>query len=84
MALPEIIGTVGATLTTVSLLPQAIKLYRTKSARDLSFWTYITLTVGTALWIVYGFMLSAPPIYISNIVCFALAIIILVLKFKHN
>ncbi len=79
-----IIGTLGATLTTVSLLPQALKLYKTKSAGDLSFWTYATLISGTLLWVIYGLLLKQPPIYISNIISFLFAVVILALKIKHT
>ncbi len=84
MSYIEIIGAIGATLTTSSLLPQTIKLYKTKSAKDLSLWTYVVLAVGTLLWVIYGVLLKQPPIYIANIICFLLASIILFLKFKHD
>jgi MtN3 and saliva related transmembrane protein len=79
-----IVGTIGSTLTTSSLLPQVIKLWKTKSVGDLSFLTYLSLTSGCFLWIVYGIMLKQPPIYIANIITFILSATVLFLKIKHR
>jgi MtN3 and saliva related transmembrane protein len=79
-----LVGVLGSTLTTGSLLPQAIKLWKTKSAKDLSLWTYITLTTGDFLWVIYGILLKQPPIYVANIICFVLAAAILFLKIRHK
>ena len=79
-----IVGVVGSTLTTSSLVPQAVKIIRTQSTKDLSFWTYLSLTSGAFLWVVYGVMLKQPPIYIANIIVFLLSGAILILKVKHK
>ena len=79
-----IIGTVGASLTTVSLFPQVMKIWKTKRVGDLSLLTYLTLTTGAFLWVVYGILLKQPPIYIANILTFSLSLSILLLKIKHN
>jgi len=79
-----LVGIVGSTLTTSSLIPQIVKIWKTKSAKDLSFWTYIVLGVGAFLWVVYGILLSQPPIYVANIVVFLFCVIILGLKIMHK
>ena len=84
MNLIFIVGIVCSTLTTVSLLPQVFKLIKTKSADDLSFWTYVSLSTGTFLWVIYGIMLKQPPIYIANILTCAFSTSILVLKMIHK
>lgn len=84
METTSIVGTIGSTLTTLSLLPQVIKLFKTKSVGDISLLTYICLTVGCFLWVVYGVMLKQPPIYIANIITFLLSFCVLILKLKHK
>ena len=79
-----IIGVVGSTLTTSSLVPQAVKILKTKSASDLSFWAYFVLTLGAFLWVVYGILLKQPPIYVSNNVVFLLSASIVFLKIRHS
>ena len=84
MNITTVIGTVGSTLTTLSLLPQTIKIFKTGGVKDLSLLTYLVLTVGTFLWIIYGLMLSQPPIYVANIVTCSLSLIILLMKITHK
>ncbi len=79
-----IIGSIAGSLTTISFLPQLIKVYKTKSAHDISFAMFAIFTTGVALWIVYGLMLSAIPIIATNIVTLTLAGSILVLKIKYR
>ena len=59
-------------------IPQIIKIYRTKSAEDLSFITYGTLFVGTLVWILYGLEIRNAPILILNGIASVLFIIILI------
>lgn len=78
------IGLFGSTLTTVALFPQVTKLWKSKSVKDLSLLTYICMTIGTFLWVIYGIMLKQPPIYIANIITFLLSACVLFLKIKHQ
>ncbi|MBK7502634.1 MAG: D-alanyl-D-alanine carboxypeptidase [Polaromonas sp.] len=55
----DIIGYIAATLTTVSFVPQAWHTFRTKDVSGISLGMYSVFTVGIALWLVYGLMLSA-------------------------
>ncbi len=79
-----IIGTVGATLTTISQLPQLLKVWQTKHTKDLSLSTYSVLAIGVALWIVYGLLLHEPPIYIANIITEIFVLSILAFKIKYG
>jgi len=71
-----------ATITGVFLglgsLPQAIKIFRTKSARDIAPTTYVIMVVGSFIWILYGLELKSLPIMIPNILGVILGAIILV------
>lgn len=82
--LVEIIGFSAGAITTASFLPQLIAVYRQKSAKDLS-WTYLAMfTSGVVLWLVYGLMLSAPPIIAANAVTLTLLGCIMTLKIKYH
>ncbi|MEO5372673.1 MAG: SemiSWEET transporter [Alphaproteobacteria bacterium] len=78
----DILGYVAGTLTTVAFLPQVVKTWRSRSARDLSLVMLLTFTVGVALWIVYGVMIHRWPVIIPNIV--TLVLTGLILAFKIN
>ena len=54
MDITEPIGILGATLTTLSFMPQFLQVARSRSVGDISPWTYLLFTVSLALWVVYG------------------------------
>jgi MtN3 and saliva related transmembrane protein len=57
----EILGLLGGLLVTVSLLPQVIKSYKTKSTKDISIVYTIILMTGLALWILYAILNKIIP-----------------------
>lgn len=74
-----IIGSIAGTLTTISVFPQIYVLLKKKSAKDLSISTYIVLTTGQLLWVVYGVLISNTQLLITNIISTLLSIIVIVL-----
>ena len=79
----DYLGFLDGFTTTVSFLPQVIKVYRTKSGQDISVWMGLLLSCGTFLWLVYGLVLHSLPIVIANAVTFALVVVIFVLKIYY-
>ena len=79
-----LIGLLGATCTTISFLPQVIKILKTKKAKDISLSMYIILMTGLFLWLVYGLAIKDLPIIIANMTTFSLAAVVLILKLKHG
>jgi MtN3 and saliva related transmembrane protein len=84
MQASDIIGTLAATLTTASFMPQALHTFRTKDVRGISLLMYSVFTVGVALWLVYGLLLQAWPIVIANAITVSLASAILVMKLRYR
>lgn len=80
----ETIGYIGAFLTTVSFIPQAVKTIRTRDTRGISLEMYSVFTLGVACWLVYGFVLGSWPMILSNIVTLGLSSTILVLKLRYG
>jgi len=80
----EWVGWVAATLTTVSFVPQAVKVIRTKDTASISLWMYILFTVGIACWLVYGLFLGDVPMTAANAVTLLLASIILITKVRNR
>jgi MtN3 and saliva related transmembrane protein len=78
------LGLVAGVLTTIAYLPQLIKTWKSKSAEDLSWSMLITLCVGIILWLVYGVIVRDIPLIAANIVTFAFAIVILILKIRYK
>jgi len=82
MNLVEIIGSMAATCTTLSFIPQVLQIWRTHSAKDVSLPMYVTFVIGVALWLVYGLMMNAWPIIIANIVTIVLALAVVLMKLR--
>ena len=82
METSSLIGFVAGLLTTIAFVPQVTKIWRTRSARDVSLPAFATFTVGVALWTLYGFIVQEPPIILWNLVTLVLSIAIIVMKIR--
>ncbi len=74
------LGLFAGALTTIAFLPQIFKTYRSKSADDVSFSTFILFGIGVAIWGIYGWEIHAIPVIISNLITFILASLIILMK----
>src|SRR5437868_13769 len=87
MADPDLVGTIGAAATilaVVSLVPQVVRTWRSRSAADLSAsWLMIALS-SMILWIAYGALLSAWAIVVANGATLLLALALLAMKIKFT
>lgn len=79
-----ILGTVAATLSTLSFIPQVVKAWKTKQTKDISLPMYLALITASVLWFTYGILLQAPPIYLSNALILLFSLSILFLKLRHG
>lgn len=61
----EILGYLGGGLVTISLLPQVIKSFKTKSTKDISVVYTLILMTGLSLWVVYAILNSITPLLIA-------------------
>jgi MtN3 and saliva related transmembrane protein len=80
----ELIGYMAATLTTVSFLPQLIRVVKLKSARDISLGMFLIFTTGTLFWFIYGVLSNSAPVWVANGVTFVLSLSILILKLRFD
>lgn len=84
MTLITLLGLLAGTLTTISFVPQLLKTWRTKSAKDMSLPMLVSFCAGVLLWLVYGILLQATPIILANLITLILALIILGLKLRYD
>ena len=80
MSLIMLLGLSAACLTTAAFIPQVLKTWRTKSAKDLSLGMYLIFTTGVILWLIYGIIRHDIPIIAANGVTLLLVLIILYFK----
>jgi MtN3 and saliva related transmembrane protein len=79
-----LLGLVAGTLTTIAFLPQVLKIWQSKSAKDFSFGMLITFNLGLFLWLVYGIYKNELPIILANLITLTLNSLIIVLKLKYQ
>jgi MtN3 and saliva related transmembrane protein len=80
----EIIGTTAGILSCITFVPQVIKTWKLKSARDVSPVMFIVAIVSTLLWLVYGLLIESFSMIFTNIIVCILSIVMLVLQFKFK
>ena len=84
MRLALFLGYFAGFLTTIALVPQVIKTWKTKSADDFSLAMLLIWSTGLVCWIAYGFIMQADPIILWNLTSFLMAGAILVMKLKFE
>lgn len=84
MDLHTLIGLTAGFCTTVAFLPQVIKTWKSKSAKDISLGMYAVFCTGVLLWLSYGFLINDLPIIITNLITIVLAASILYFKLSFK
>ena len=80
----DVLGLVATCFTTASFVPQVIRTWRTRDVSGISLPTYLIITVGLALWLVYGVMRGDLPLTVANAVMVVLTGAITVMKIKFD
>jgi MtN3 and saliva related transmembrane protein len=81
---PTILGLIAGTLTSVAAVPQLVKTLRTRHARDISIWQPLLLSIGVALWLIYGILIHDLPLILANIIPLACNVMLTALKLRYQ
>ena len=84
MVLPDWIGYAAAFCTTTAYVPQVLRVWRTRSVRDISLRMFLVLVTGLSLWLTYGITKGELPIVIANGITLTLAGTILFFKLRYR
>ncbi len=79
-----IVGFSAACLTMLAFVPQIIKIFKTKSAKDVSLVTLLQLFLGVTLWIAYGIHLKDAVIVLANCVTLFSLVLLLFLYCSYS
>jgi len=80
----EILGLVGGFFTTFAVVPQIMRVYKLKSAREISILYNTMMLLGILIWLAYGIILDLVPIVIWNIIGAVLVLLLLLSKLKYG
>ena len=78
----ELLGLVAGTLTTISFVPQVLKVWRSRSAADISLAMFLLFTLGVLLWGIYGVLIGSLAVIVANAVTFVLTVGIIAMKLR--
>ena len=84
MLLTESLGFIAGALVTCSLIPQLVRVFRLKSAREISILFTALLLLGMLIWLAYGIILKLMPVVLWNIIGPILISILLYAKLKYG
>jgi MtN3 and saliva related transmembrane protein len=79
-----ILGLIAGAITTFSLVPQVFRVFRLKSAREISLFFTIMFIVGSSIWLSYGIYFELLPVILWNTLAIMLAVILLFGKLKYD
>ena len=80
----EAIGIAAGLLTTLAYVPQVLKVWRSRSARDISLAMFLMMNLGIALWLAYGLLIGSPGLILANGATLCLTAAVLVAKLKFD
>jgi MtN3 and saliva related transmembrane protein len=80
----QLIGLAAGTLTTIAFVPQVVKTYQSKSAKDLSLAMFLIFCTGIVLWLIYGIAINDLPVIIANSLTLALSSLLLIFKLIYK
>ncbi len=82
MTSTELLGNAAAILTSVSFVPQVLKILKTRNTSGISLIMYALFVSGVACWLWWGLLTDARPVIIANGVTLVLAASVLLLKVR--
>lgn len=80
----DILGYAAGAITSLTFLPQVIKTWKEKSAKDVSLLMFIIAAINEVMWIAYGALLNNWVIILTNAIVLAMSLTMIYLKFRYK
>ena len=84
MAAVDILGYSACAITALTFLPQVIKTWREKSAKNVSLLMFIIAAVNEVMWIAYGVMRNDMVIIVTNVIMIVMAFTMITVKLRFR
>ena len=66
------------------MIPQIVQVYRTQSAKDLSFCMLLNFLICSTSWVFYGLLTDARTVWMTNAISTVFITILIVLKIRYT
>ena len=63
----KVLATIMGIVMSLGYFPQAYKIYKNKSSKDISISAFIIFSLGTLTWLIYGWVMNDVPIILGFI-----------------
>ncbi len=80
----ELWGWIAGAFVTCSLIPQLIRVFKLKSAKEISILFNSLLLIGVLMWLGYGIALKLLPVILWNAIGAVLVATLLYAKLKYG
>jgi MtN3 and saliva related transmembrane protein len=80
----DLLGLVATCFTTSSFVPQVWRIWKTRDVASISLPTYIIITFGLLLWLLYGVLKADMPLVVANGMMVVLTGAIAVMKIRFS
>lgn len=84
MLMADALGYIGGGILTFSLVPQVYRVFKLRSAREISLLFNILLLVGLSFWVAYGLSFGLAPVVLWNTASIVLVAGLLFAKLKYG
>jgi len=80
----DILGYAACAVTTLTFIPQVLKTWKEKSAKNVSLMMFIIAFINEIMWIAYGALRPDMVIVVTNVIMITLCSIMISLKLRYK
>jgi len=80
----DTLGMIAGTISAITFLPQVIKTWKSKSAKDISVLMFSFATISVILWLIYGILINNWPVIYTNSCVLILSLIMVYFKLRFD
>jgi MtN3 and saliva related transmembrane protein len=80
----EWFGFIAGGITTIATLPQVIRVFKLKSAREISLIFVTSMIIGFSCWLAYGIFKQLTPLILWNSLSIMLFSVFLYAKLRYG
>ena len=84
MEFVDLLGYSAGAITSLTFLPQVIKTWKLKSAKDVSLWMFIIAAINEIMWVWYGMLLNNWVIISTNLAVLIMSVTMIGFKLKYK
>ena len=84
LPLAEFLGFIAGALVTCSLIPQLLRVFKLRSAREISMLFTTLLLLGLTSWLAYGIYFALAPVILWNAIGAVLVVGLLYAKIRYG